>query len=76
MLSVHTHCVQAHMKHAYTAARDPRLLAAAIPSIVATRSHTLPASWNGSGEHHAPVPFAATSLQLCNEVIQHKLCCI
>ncbi|KAL0029744.1 hypothetical protein WJX79_007005 [Trebouxia sp. C0005] len=41
--------LQAHMKHAYTAARDPRLLAAAIPSIVATRSHTLPASWNGSG---------------------------
>lgn len=50
------HCVQGHVKHAYAAARDPRLLAAVSPSIVASRSQTLPASWNDLGEHHTSVP--------------------
>ncbi len=63
------HCVQAHVNLAYAAARDPRLLGAVSPGIVASRSQTLPASWNGSGEHHTSVPCDVTSLQLCNEVI-------
>ncbi|KAL0023934.1 hypothetical protein WJX77_001603 [Trebouxia sp. C0004] len=42
--------LQAHVKHAYAAARDPRLLATVSPSIVASRSQTLPASWNDLGD--------------------------
>ena len=48
-------CVQAHLKHAHAAARDPRLLATVSPSIVASRSQTLPASWSDLGEHHTSV---------------------
>ena len=65
-------CVQAHVKHAYAAARDPRLLATVSPSIVASRSQTLPASWNDLGEHHTSVLLVVSSLQLGSEVIKHK----
>ena len=71
---VSVHCVQAHVKHAHAAARDPRLLATASPSIVASRSQTLPASWSDLGEHHPSVPLVVKPLQLCNEVIKHKVC--
>lgn len=68
------YCVQVHVKHAHAAARDPRLLAIVSPSIVASRSQTLPASWSDLGEHHTSVPLVVKSLQLCYEVIKRKVC--
>ena len=63
MDALSVHCVQAHLKHAHAAARDPRLLATVSPSIVASRSQTLPASWSDLGEHHTPVPLVVKSLR-------------